>query len=329
MKKIAITGISGYIGSRLLARLEGMAGVERVVGIDLKPPPFPSPKLQFCPQDILEPLDAPFSQNGVDSAVHLAFVVRPGQDRARARRVNLGGARNFLDACRRSQVRHILYLSSHTVYGAHPDNPVPLTEEAPLRPNPGFQYSWDKAESDALFRDFAAAHPHIGVAVVRACVVLGPGADNAITRSLFQPVMIRVRGYNPPLQFLHEDDLAELMITLLARGQAGVFNAAGEGSLGYSQVAALAGRRCLPLPGSLLRPVMALSWNLRLQRQSPPAGLRFIMHPIILSTAKLRQEVGFRFQHSSRQAVEAFVASRWGRGTGLRAGPVPPAPGHS
>ncbi|MEK9144413.1 MAG: hypothetical protein AAB339_02245, partial [Elusimicrobiota bacterium] len=43
-----------------------------------------------------------------------------------------------------------------SAYGAHPDNPVPLTEESPLRPNMRFQYSRDKAETDRMFQDYAA-----------------------------------------------------------------------------------------------------------------------------------------------------------------------------
>jgi len=38
MKKIAITGVSGYIGSKLLSRLDKSEFVDTIVGIDVKPP---------------------------------------------------------------------------------------------------------------------------------------------------------------------------------------------------------------------------------------------------------------------------------------------------
>lgn len=307
MVTVAITGVSGYIGSRLLAHLEGVAEIERVVGIDLTPPTIPSTKLKFYQHNVVNPMDTIFQRERVEAAVHLAFVVRPRQDRDRAQLINIEGTRNFLQACLNATVQYVLYLSSHTVYGAHPHNPIPITEETPLRPHHNFQYSWDKARSEALFHEFARIHPKVSMAVVRACVVLGPALENPVARSLFQPMMVRVAGYNPPLQFIHQDDLTTLMATLLVRRQRGIFNAAGEGTITYRELAALAGRKSFPLPRALLRFLLASTWTLHLQGQSPPEGLKFIMHPIVLSTEKLKREVGFAFQHISREAVAAYL----------------------
>jgi nucleoside-diphosphate-sugar epimerase len=85
MKRIAITGISGYIGGRLLSRLEGMEEVEKIVGMDVKSPKDSTPKLKFYCQDISKPLSDIFIENGVDSATHLVFVLKPTHNRAGAR----------------------------------------------------------------------------------------------------------------------------------------------------------------------------------------------------------------------------------------------------
>src|SRR5947208_2428404 len=42
----------------------------------------------------------------------------------------------LLDAAGAVGVRHVVVLSSAAAYGAWPDNPIPLTEDAILRPNP-------------------------------------------------------------------------------------------------------------------------------------------------------------------------------------------------
>ena len=59
-------------------------------------------------------------------------------------------ARRVLDAAAAAGRAHVVVLSSATVYGAWPTNPVPLTEDAPLRPNPGCAFAVQKAEIERL-----------------------------------------------------------------------------------------------------------------------------------------------------------------------------------
>ncbi len=308
MKRVAITGVSGYIGSRLLSRLGAIQDVERIVGIDVKPPHDSLPKLKFYQQNIFQPLGDIFVENEVDTAIHLVFAVKPAHDRTGAQEIDIGGTTNFLESCRQAQVKHILYLSSHTVYGAHPDNAAPLKENAPLRPLPGFQYSWDKAEVERILGDFAASNREVCITILRSCVVIGPNARNSIVTSMFKPVMIGVAGYDPPMQFVHEDDLVEVITTFLEQKNAGVFNVAGDGDIKYSEVARLSGRRLILLPERLLRLLLAFSWALRLQNESPTSGLEFIKYPPLVSTERLKREVGFRFSYSSRDALASFVS---------------------
>ena len=82
---------------------------------------------------------------------------------------------------------------------------------------------------------------------------------------------------------------------------------AGDGEISYTELARLCGRRTLSLPGGLLRPAMSLSWKLRLQGESPPGGLEFIRYPPVISTEKLKDETGFSFEYSSKEAVRTFL----------------------
>ena len=305
--RVLITGISGYIGSRLLAALSEQGWVERVVGIDVNLPPDIPPKLKFYRRSVLEKLNDIFLENQVDSAVHLAFVVKPTHKRDLAQRVDLGGTASFLLGCERAKVRRIICLSSHTVYGAWPEYTSKLTEEVPPRPLPGFQYSWDKAEVERMFRDFARFHPEVRLTILRSCPVLGPNAQGSVATPMFRSPMIKVSGFDPLLQFVHEDDLVRLIVQLLPQPVAGIFNVAGEGELRYSEVARLLGAKVLRLPTWLLRWLMGFSWALHLQEQSPPEGLRFIQYPPLVSTQKLKSELGFQFRYSSREALLSFL----------------------
>ena len=309
MRRIAITGVSGYLGSRLLHRLTQEAEVESIVGIDLNPPRAASPKLRFYCRDVGESFTDVMTENNVDAAVHLAFAVRPTHDYEGARRIDIDGARNFIEACQKASVGHLLYLSSHTSYGPHPDNPVPLTEEAPLRPIRSFQYSWDKGEADRMFQDVMERCPDLCVNVVRACSILGPQGIGSVSTGMFQSVMIRLIGYDPLVQFLHEEDLADLITTLLRRRRRGVFNAGGDGALRYREIIAATGRSCVAVPAGMLSLLLTLSWRLRLQSESPPGGLEFIKYPIVVSTKKVREEIGFEFRYTTRDTLESYLGA--------------------
>jgi len=309
MRRIAVTGVSGYLGNRLLQRLTQEEEVESIVGIDLNPPRSEPPKLRFYSRDVREPFADVMIENEVDAAVHLAFAVRPTHDVEGARRIDIDGARNFIEACQKASVEYLLYLSSHTSYGPHADNPVPLKEDSPLRPVESFQYSWDKGEADRMFQELMASSPDLCVNVVRACSILGPEGIGSVSTGMFQSVMIRLAGYDPLVQFLHEEDLAELITTLIRSKKRGVFNAGGEGALRYREVIAETGRPCIAVPAKLLSAVLTLSWRLRLQEESPPGGLEFIKYPIVLSTEKVREEVGFTFRYSTRETLLSYLGA--------------------
>ena len=160
MKTISVTGASGYIGQRLITLLAQDPTVEHILALDTRSLPLSSPKVTFLEHDVACPMESVFTQYGVQAAVHLAYLVDPSHDRERERRINVGGTENFLAACHAAQVDALLISSSATVYGAWPDNPARLTEEAPLRGKPGFPYVEDKLEQENLAARYAEEHPH-------------------------------------------------------------------------------------------------------------------------------------------------------------------------
>ncbi len=68
-----------------------------------------------------------------DALVHLAFILNPMHDEAAMYEIDVGGTHNVLEAAADAGVGQVLVTSSSTAYGAFPDNPVPLTEEHPVR----------------------------------------------------------------------------------------------------------------------------------------------------------------------------------------------------
>lgn len=309
MKRIAITGISGYLGTQILKLLDQDKDVEVVVGIDVRPPNYATSKLKFYSRDVREPLIDVFAQNKVDSAFHLAFVLPPNF-RVDAHDINIRGSQSFLSACEATSVEALFYQSSHTVYGANADNPALITEDQPLRPTPEFPYGQDKAEVDLMFQEYMKSHPKQSVTVVRVVSVVGPQAGPSGLNVLFMPVTIHVCGYNPGWQFIFEDDLARLDVTLVKERRSGVFNAGAEGALPYREMLKATGKPSLGLPSWLWRFLISFSWKAGIQKKSPAGGLEYMKYPIILSTEKLAKTTNFKFTKNSQEAIKSYMDAK-------------------
>ncbi|MFA5891363.1 MAG: SDR family oxidoreductase [Actinomycetota bacterium] len=310
MSVVAVTGVAGYLGQRLLSRLEADRQVERVIGVDVSEPVTGSPKLEFHQIDVR---DARLSKRmaGVSTVVHLAFQHDPIRDEERMGSVNVEGTANLLAAASEAGVSKIVYPSSSTVYGAHPDNDFPLTEESPLRANEDFAFSRHKLETEDLVRLFRQEHPGVIVTLFRSAVVFGPGMENFVSRMLEAPRLLTVKGHNPPMQFVHEDDVASALAFAVETCLDGVYNLAADGWLSGSEVAALAHRRRVELPEAVAFSIAERLWRAGLT-VSPPGELHYIMHPWVVDNSKLRA-AGWTPQFSNKQALlEAMeVHGRW------------------
>ena len=317
VRRVAVTGAAGYIGRKLVTALELDSTVESVVAIDLLPlAGHVSSKVAFLRHDITLPFATALSDHRVDALVHLAFVLNPSRDRNRSREVNVGGALQALRSCAQAGVGHVVYLSSSTVYGAHPDNPAELTEESPMRPVSGFQYGEDKVEVEGLLDDWVKRDPRMTASVLRACPVMGPSADNFIAAAFSKPFLVGVSGHDPGMQLCHEDDAVEVIRACTLARSEGVYNVAGDGTIHWSEMVRAMGRRLVRLPAWIIYPLTELTWRLRLQQDSPAVGLDFIRYPWIMSTEKLRRELGLGPFRTSQEVWDSFARRTQPAGSG-------------
>ncbi len=304
----AVTGASGLVGARLLPRLAELADTARIVALDVREPRRRVRALEFHRVDVAGADLAPFLE-GVDVLVHLAGVVDPIVDEALMARVNVGGTRQVLRAAAEVGVRRIVRVSSATVYGAWPDNPVPIDEHVPLRPNPGFSPAVQAAEVERLLGRWRAAHPSVVLTTLRAAPVVGPGAARLPSRVLVGRGALRVRGAPVVAQFLHVDDLASALTIVASSDHPGVFNVAADGWLGPRDVADTGGRpRLPPLPEGVLRRALAVLWRTGIG-DVPPSVVPYLCHPWVLSNARLRAE-GWEPRYDNRGAATTISAAR-------------------
>jgi len=305
---IAVTGVAGTLAQRFMARLEADLRVSRVVGIDPRHPPSGSPKLEHHELDIRDARLAKLLV-GADAVVHLAFAHEAMRDEDEMRSVNIDGTANVVEAAISAGVGHLIFLSSATVYGAHADNDVPLTEASPLRPNDDFPPAMHKHRAEQLVASFTERAPGAAATILRAATVFGPTAENFLSRMLEAPRLTTVKGFEPPWQVVHEEDVASALAFAAARRLSGVYNLAADGWLSGDEVQQISGKRRVELAEPVAFAMADRLWKAGLTA-SPPGELHYVMHPWVLDNAKLRA-AGWEPRYTNRAALlESLEAHR-------------------
>jgi UDP-glucose 4-epimerase len=318
---VAVTGAAGFVGSRLVTALHD-SGISRIVGLDVRDPVRLAPGFEPHLVDVAG-RDVDELLRGVDTVVHLAAVVDPIVDESLMARVNVDGTRRVLAAAGRAGVRKVVRVSTATVYGAWGTNPVPLTEDAPLRPNPGYGPAVHAAEVERLLFEWEQARPGSVTTVLRAAPVLGAGADHLFARLLAGRHRPRVRGEGAPVQVVHVDDLVRALVAVVLADRPGAFDVAAPGWLSADAVRTLLPRGSLPAaPLDVVRRVLERSWRAGVG-DVPPSVLPYLVHSWVVATDRM-EAVGWRATHTNEETLlETYDAiGRDGRGRVLAAGAV-------
>jgi len=166
-RRIAITGIAGYVGRGIAAQLDVDEGTDHVLGIDIapyRPRPRRSPSCRRRSRSLSATCSS--STGSTPRSTSRSASTRSGIAPGRSGS-NIQGTKNFLDACARAKVKMVLVASSATAYGAHPTTRASSTREAPLRAKPDFPYAHDKVRVEELCYEFARANPDASLAIVR------------------------------------------------------------------------------------------------------------------------------------------------------------------
>jgi UDP-glucose 4-epimerase len=318
--RYVITGGSGYIGSRLVDLLERRDDTEKIVICDVAPPKGYRPHTEFERVDVRdrEAVRSVLERVRPDALVHLAFILNPSHDEHFAYNVDVNGTHNVLEAASQVGTQQVLVTTSGVAYGAFADNPVPLTEDDPVRGVAGFSYARDKTESDRLCQLWALNHPDRVMTIVRPCIVFGPNVDNYLVRLWTkQPFAVDVGGtIDRDIQFVHEDDVVEAITLLLLGRHAGAYNVAGDGLMTNRECAELIETKIRKMPLPVYRALARVMWRLR-QAEAPPGAIEFALHSWLLSNEKLKR-LGWTPKHSSRETFEITMRAH---------GKLPPSSG--
>ena len=153
---VAVTGAARGVGHALAVRLATSPLVSRVVAIDDHR--GDATGVTWRVADVRDPTLAA-RLTGVDVVVHADYDLTPDSDARPRRAFNVRGAQTVLTAAAAGRVGRVVLVTSAMVYGARPDNPVPLLEEAPLTVNTDSSVAGDLLEIEQLARRSPRAAP--------------------------------------------------------------------------------------------------------------------------------------------------------------------------
>ncbi|HVM40544.1 MAG TPA: NAD-dependent epimerase/dehydratase family protein [Acidimicrobiia bacterium] len=305
MPTVAITGVSGRVGQRLLRALADRDVAAQVVGLDLQQPSYRPRSLTFHAVDLgsadLKPL-----LEGVDVVVHLASLFAPVPDEEVMARVNIEGTRRLLDAAAATGVGKVVVVSSAAVYGAWPNNPTPITEDVAVRPNAGFDFAVHKAEIERMLVEWRDEHPGVVTTVLRPPLVLGGGTPDSVAAVVRGRFPVRVRDAAPDVQYVHIDDLVSALVLAVESDLPGAYNVAPDGWLSDEDARALAGRVPRPpVPADVADRILRRLWAGGVS-DIPPGMVPFFVHPCVVANDRLRA-AGWQPRHTTDDAILACV----------------------
>ena len=313
-RTVALVGALHPAARELALALEDDPEVERVLGLSRHEPPLLGPKFEFVQAGPGDPAFAD-ALAGVDTLVLFPLIDAADRNEEGRRARVLEGTRRSLEAA--AGAATVVLWSSGVVYGAHPDNPVPIPETQPARPNPEFPAAGILAESERVALDGWASGDGPTVVVLRGAGVWAPAWGTFLARSLMAPAMVGVRGQDPPLQALAPADAVSALVLATSGRLQGVYNVAPDDWVGAKEAARAAGRRRLEVPQRVAQSTTERLWQAGMSAAT--AGeLAFQTHPWVLDNARLRS-AGWA---PTRSSAEAFAEAGGQKPEGVLVGGV-------
>lgn len=304
---VAVTGAAHDLGLAVTARLAQSGRFSRVIAIDSRRGELTGVIWRVV--DIRDPALAG-RLAGIDVIVHMDLDLAAGSD-ARARRAyNVRGAQTLLTAAAAGGVGRVVLVTSAMVYGATPDNPVPIDEDAPLAADFDGSVVGDFIEIEQLAERSPRTNPGMEITVLRPAALVGEGIDTLITRHFEAPRLLAVKGCAPRWQFCHVADLLSA-VEMAASGEVtGVLAVGSSGWLEQDQVEQLSGLRRIELPKAV-----TFATAQRLYRAgitpAPVADLHYVVYPWVVDCKTLR-EAGWKPTVTNAEALQVLLDQRAG-----------------
>jgi UDP-glucose 4-epimerase len=313
-RRVLITGVANFWGEHLAQTLADDPQVERVVGIDTRPPaPKLLDRIDHVRADLrTADLRAIVADGRIDTVVHNDVPGFADTDHSarQLHELTVIGTLALLTALHElPHLRTLIVRSSAAIYGAQAAGPAFFVEELAGRLPLHTRYQRDIGELETLVGAFARRAPGVTVTVLRLQPVVGTTLETPITRLLRSPVVPTVLGFDPQLQFIHEDDSAAGLHHAVHHPVAGAVNVAGDGTVTLSSALRRMGLTALPLPHPLFDTLSRAGVRVGLPQLTPDMA-RFVRYGRGVDTTRMHAELRFHPRFTTAQAIDAVADAR-------------------
>jgi len=312
-KSIVVVGARGFKGHNLLNILEKDPKYKRVIAIDHKRPSTSLKKTKFYKLDIVETLaDVTLAKilkkEKCDTLIHAAIPITPIHNESMAHEIIAIGTLYIMNACKAANVRKIVMMSTTDVYGAFATNPNYLSEESVPMGHRQSRFLKDKIDAEKQALKYKKKLPNSVVTILRPCTILGPTIDSYKTRFLSRPIIPTILGFDPLLQFIHEDDVLSATKAVIDEDHDGLFNLASDGVLPVSRVIELCGKPNVKLPRIAFKTMAQALWMADMS-PAPASHLNFLRYLCVVDNRKIKKEIGFHPKFTSKEALLSFIGA--------------------
>jgi UDP-glucose 4-epimerase len=307
-RRVLVTGLGTFWGGRVAQAIERDDDVDVIVGLDTREPRVELERTEYVRTDeSYSILSRIVRAAEIDTIVHTFLVVDSTQMPSRqVHEINVIGTMNLFAAASQpgSKVSQVVVKSSSLVYGSTHRDPVWFREDTPRSATPRHRVERSLVEVESYVRDYAIDHPQVAVTTLRFSNVLGPDIVTPMSRALQLPAVPAIFGFDPRFQFVHEDDVVRAIMFVLDQRMSGLYNVAGDGLLPWSETATICGkhRAWLPPFGTALLAAPLSRFGVPL----PPELIDLLRYGRGVDNRRFKQ-AGFRYDHTSAGAVEAFA----------------------
>ena len=304
-RRILVTGIADRVVAEFVRELEEDDSVELIAGVDFREPRRAFRRAEVMVADLRSrALGHILEAVRPDTVMHLQRASF-GENEAsaeEAHEISVMGTINLAASVQRSQsVRKFVLMSSLHVYGGDPTDPAILTEDAKPRTPSRTKLAGELAEIEGAVNLLARGKRKLAVTCLRFADLIGRQSDEPMARYLRMPIVPSLWGYDPRLQFCHEQDAIAILKRAALEDCPGLYNVAADGAVYLSQALRLGARTRLPIAPPLIGAVMGAAQFAGLTTL-PPHHLLTLRYGRVAENTRAKARFG-QFRYTTREAV--------------------------